>query len=67
MTIIMPDGQPDCPVMDLATADLAAAVQTAPGRPCTAPGADADTWFPSEPPAGARRGAGPRRVPLLPR
>jgi len=52
MTIIMADGHPPGPVMDLATADLAAAVRTAPRRPCAAPGADPDDWFPPEPPKG---------------
>jgi hypothetical protein len=52
MTIIMPDGQPDCPVMDLATTDLADAVRSAPGRPCAAVDANPDDWFPPEPPRG---------------
>jgi len=52
MTIIMPDSAAHCPVTALVAAELERRVLDAGPRPCAAPDANPDDWFPAEPGSG---------------
>jgi hypothetical protein len=51
MTIIMPDRAEHCSVTALPAAELERLVHVG-ERPCSAPGADPEAWFPDEPAPG---------------